>query len=161
MEWLPTRPCPTPPTPTSQRDGRVQNMRSLLIKNCCETGAERGQNKGRGCPGGGRTRDNKLSCSSPAPEVTAAPLAGRYRAQPVKQQSQGRASSQGSPQPCSTANLVGRGMQYILLTSKDLELLSQVAHGGCNMERHEQVIQKERHRSLYPCPRAEPPSLAN
>ena len=151
---------PHSPTPTSQREGRAQNMRSPLIKKCCETGTERGQNKGRGCPGGGRTRGNKLSCSSPAPEVTAAPLAGRYWVQPVKQQSQGRTSSQGSPQPCSTANLVGRGMQGISLTSKDLELLSQVLHGGCNRERHEQVLQTDRHRSLYPCPRGEPPSLA-
>ena len=159
MEWLPTRPCPTPPTPTSQRQGRAQNMRSPLIKNCCETGAERGPNKGRGCPGGGRTRGNKLSRSSPAPEVTAAPLPGRYWAQPVKQQTQRRASSQGSPQPCSTADVVGRGMQCVTLTSNNLELVSQVSHGGCNRERHKQVLQTDGHRSLCPCPSGEPPSL--
>ena len=41
-------------------------MRSPLIKNCCETGAERGKTRGRGCPGGGRTGGNKLG--SPAKE---------------------------------------------------------------------------------------------
>ena len=51
MEWLPTRPCPTPPTPTPpQREGITQNMRLPLIKNCCDTGAERGQNKGHRMP---------------------------------------------------------------------------------------------------------------
>ena len=50
-------------------------------------GQRGGKTRGRGCPGGGRTRGNKLGHSSPVPEVTAAPLAGRYWAQPVKQQS--------------------------------------------------------------------------
>ena len=50
MEWLPTRPCPTPPNHTHQREGRTHNMRSPLIKNCCEAGAERGQIKGQRMP---------------------------------------------------------------------------------------------------------------
>ena len=41
---------PTPLTPTPQREGRTQNMKSPLIKNCCETGAEKGQNKRQRMP---------------------------------------------------------------------------------------------------------------
>ena len=29
----------------------------------------------------------------------------------------------------------------VTLTSKDLELVSQVLHGGCNRERHKKVLQ--------------------
>lgn len=72
----------------------------------------------------------------------------------VREEPQARAS----PQPCSIANVVGRSMQCVTLTSEDLELLSQVLHGGCNRERHKQVLQTDGHRSLSPCPRGEPPS---
>ena len=41
------KPLPLPP---AQREGRTQNMRSTLIKNCCETGAESGQNEGQRMP---------------------------------------------------------------------------------------------------------------
>ena len=57
----------------------------------------------------------------------------------VREQTQARAS----PQPCSTARTVGRGMVCVTLTSKDLELVSQVLHGGCNRERHKQAHQTE------------------
>ena len=50
-------------------------------------GQRGGKTRGRGRSGGGRTRGNRLGHSLPALEVTAAPLAGRYWAQPVKQQS--------------------------------------------------------------------------
>ena len=42
--------APLPQTLAHQREGRTQNMRSPLIKNCCETGAERGQNEGQRLP---------------------------------------------------------------------------------------------------------------
>ena len=42
-------PLPQPLLPP-ERQGKTQNMRSSLIKNCCETGAERGQNEGQRMP---------------------------------------------------------------------------------------------------------------
>ena len=82
------RPRPTPPNPYPPERG--QNTRSPLIKNCCETGAERGQSKGERMPWWTQNRREQAWPQLAGPKVTAAPLAGRCWAQPVKQQSGNR-----------------------------------------------------------------------
>ena len=52
-----------------------------------------------------------FSHSPPAPEVISAPLAERCWAQPVKQQSQGRASSQGQPTALLNSQDCGKGYE--------------------------------------------------
>ena len=76
----------------------------------------------------------------------------------MKQQTQGTASRQSQPTTLLNNQDCGRGMLCVMLTSKDLELVSEVLHGGCNKERHKKVLQTEGYRSLSPCPCLEPPS---
>lgn len=106
-KWLPTRPCPTP-QPLPPREDRTQNMKSFN-QNHCETGAERGKARGRGCPWWRQNRRQAWPQLT-SPGGNSCSSCRRCWAQPVKQQSQEEPQARASAQPCSTARTVGRSM---------------------------------------------------